>query len=187
MPSMNTHDLTLENWLAIAWTNWSVNRAKLATEPEMSATTMISGFEGCGWRNFGSAGTPPEEGDARTVLREARGPRCRRRRRRARLARRVPGSGVRAPFKATAPPRARGPSTVVGAPAGGAGSHPGDMADRGRGQPAQRVGVHVHQGAEEHLGQRLAPHLSPPPPAATGFARQLGPLVGVGVIGVDAR
>ncbi len=48
MPSMNTHDRTFENWLSIAYTNCSVKRAKLATEPEMSATTMISGFDGCG-------------------------------------------------------------------------------------------------------------------------------------------
>ena len=59
MPSMNTHDRTRENWLAMACTNCRVNRAKLATDPEMSATTMISGFDGCGRRNFGSAGTPP--------------------------------------------------------------------------------------------------------------------------------
>ena len=81
MPSMNTHDRTFENWLAIAYTNCSVKRAKLATEPEMSATTMISGFDGCGLRNFGSAGTPPYDSDARTVLRKSRLPRWRRRRR----------------------------------------------------------------------------------------------------------
>ena len=46
-----------------------MKRAKLATDPEMSAITMISGFDGCGWRNFGSAGTPPYDNDARTVLR----------------------------------------------------------------------------------------------------------------------
>ena len=59
IPSMNTNDRTFENWLAIAYTNCRVKRAKLATDPEMSATTMISGFDGWGWRNLGSAGTPP--------------------------------------------------------------------------------------------------------------------------------
>src|SRR5215208_5069245 len=72
MPSMNTHERTLENWLAIAYTNCSVKRAKLATEPEMSATTMTSGFEGCGFLNLGSAGTPPYDNDSRIVLRKSR-------------------------------------------------------------------------------------------------------------------
>ena len=58
-PSMNTNDRTLENWPEMAWTNWRVNRAKVATEPEMSASTRISGFYGWGWRNLGSAGAPP--------------------------------------------------------------------------------------------------------------------------------
>ena len=75
MPSMNTHDRTFENWLAIAYTNCSVKRAKLATDPEMSATTMISGFDGCGFLNFGSAGTPPYDSDSRIVLRKSRCPR----------------------------------------------------------------------------------------------------------------
>ncbi len=37
----------------------------------MSATTITSGFVGCGLRNFGSAGTPPYDNDARTVLRKS--------------------------------------------------------------------------------------------------------------------
>src|SRR3954447_24308301 len=86
MPSMNTHDRTFENWLAIAYTNISVKRAKLATDPEMSATTITSGFDGWGLRNFGSAGTPPYDNEARTVLRKSRWPRLRRRRRCARRA-----------------------------------------------------------------------------------------------------
>src|SRR5436853_81277 len=81
MPSMNTHDRTFENWLAIAYTNCSVKRAKLATDPEMSATTMISGRDGRGWRNLGSAGTPPYDSECRTVDRKSRWPRLRRRRR----------------------------------------------------------------------------------------------------------
>ncbi len=36
-----------------------MKRAKAATEPEMSATTKISGLAGRGYLNFGSAGTPP--------------------------------------------------------------------------------------------------------------------------------
>ena len=56
---MNTKLRTRENWLARAWTSWRVKRAKLATEPEMSAITMISGFVGWGRRKRGSAGTPP--------------------------------------------------------------------------------------------------------------------------------
>ena len=72
MPSMNTHDRTLENWLDIAYTNISVKRAKLATEPEMSAITMISGFDGCGFLYLGSAGTPPYDSDSRIVLRKSR-------------------------------------------------------------------------------------------------------------------
>ena len=48
MPSMNTNARTLENWPLIAYTSISVNRAKAATEPEMSAMTMISGFDGRG-------------------------------------------------------------------------------------------------------------------------------------------
>ena len=59
MPSMNTNDRTLENWPEMAYTRWSVKRAKAATEPEMSAITKISGFDGRGYLNFGSAGTPP--------------------------------------------------------------------------------------------------------------------------------
>src|SRR3954470_17926667 len=74
MPSMNTHERTFENWLAIAYTNCRVNRAKLATDPEMSATTMISGFDGCGFLNLGSAGTPPYDSDSRIVLRKSRVP-----------------------------------------------------------------------------------------------------------------
>ena len=55
---MNTHDRTFENSLCIAYTNCSVKRANDATEPEMSAMTMISGFEGFGRLNLGSTGTP---------------------------------------------------------------------------------------------------------------------------------
>ena len=81
---MNTHDRTFENWLAIAYTNCNVKRAKLATDPEMSATTMISGRDGRGWRNLGSAGTPPYDSECRTVDRKSRWPRLRRFRRCAR-------------------------------------------------------------------------------------------------------
>ena len=59
MPSMNTNERTLENWSWMAYTSCSVKRAKAATEPEMSAMTMISGLAGRGYLNFGSAGTPP--------------------------------------------------------------------------------------------------------------------------------
>src|SRR5437763_332294 len=48
IPSMNTKLRTRENWLARAWTSWRVKRAKLATDPEMSAMTMISGLDGWG-------------------------------------------------------------------------------------------------------------------------------------------
>src|ERR1019366_7273408 len=48
MPSMNTKLRTLENCELIACTRCSVNRAKEATEPEMSAMTKISGLAGCG-------------------------------------------------------------------------------------------------------------------------------------------
>ena len=58
----------------------------LATDPEMSATTMISGRDGRGWRNLGSAGTPPYDNECRTVDRKSRWPRLRRRRRWARRA-----------------------------------------------------------------------------------------------------
>ena len=59
MPSMNTNDRTLLNWLCIAYTSIRVKRANAATLPEMSATTISSGFAGRGYLNFGSAGTPP--------------------------------------------------------------------------------------------------------------------------------
>ena len=59
MPSMNTNDLTFENWFEIAYTNMRVKRANAATDPEISATTINSGFAGRGYLNFGSAGTPP--------------------------------------------------------------------------------------------------------------------------------
>ena len=78
---MNTHDRTFENSLCIAYTNCSVKRANDATDPEMSATTMISGFDGRGRLNFGSAGTPPYDSEWRTVCRKSSVPRCRCRRR----------------------------------------------------------------------------------------------------------
>ena len=56
---MKTHARTLENWFEMAYTRCRVNRAKAATDPLMSASTMISGFAGRGNLNFGSAGTPP--------------------------------------------------------------------------------------------------------------------------------
>ena len=56
---MNTNERTLENWPLMAYTSWRVKRANAATDPEMSATTKISGFAGRGYLNFGSAGTPP--------------------------------------------------------------------------------------------------------------------------------
>ena len=59
MPSMNTKDRTRENWPEMACTRCSVKRANAATEPEMSATTKISGLDGRGYLNLGSAGTPP--------------------------------------------------------------------------------------------------------------------------------
>ena len=51
-----------------------MNRANAATDPEMSAITKISGFDGRGYLNFGSAGTPPYESEWRTVLRKSSGP-----------------------------------------------------------------------------------------------------------------
>ena len=48
IPSMKTKLRTLENWVLMACTRWRVNRAKEATEPEMSAITTISGFDGRG-------------------------------------------------------------------------------------------------------------------------------------------
>ena len=59
MPSMKTNDRTLLNCELMAYTICRVKRAKAATDPEMSATTMISGLEGRGYLNLGSAGTPP--------------------------------------------------------------------------------------------------------------------------------
>ncbi len=59
MPSMNTQLRTFENWPEIAYTRCSVKRAKAATDPLISASTMISGLAGRGNLNFGSAGTPP--------------------------------------------------------------------------------------------------------------------------------
>ena len=56
---MNTNERTLENDPCRAYTSISVKRANAATEPEMSATTISSGFAGRGYLNFGSAGTPP--------------------------------------------------------------------------------------------------------------------------------
>ena len=56
---MNTKDLTFENCPLSAYTRCRVKRAKAATDPEMSATTMISGLAGRGNLNFSSAGTPP--------------------------------------------------------------------------------------------------------------------------------
>ena len=48
MPSMNTKLRTFENCELMACTRCSVNRANDATEPEMSAMTMISGLAGRG-------------------------------------------------------------------------------------------------------------------------------------------
>ena len=48
IPSMKTKLRTLENWELMAWTRCRVKRAKLATEPEMSAMTTISGLDGRG-------------------------------------------------------------------------------------------------------------------------------------------
>ena len=45
---MNTKLRTLENCELMACTRWRVNRAKEATDPEMSAMTMISGLDGRG-------------------------------------------------------------------------------------------------------------------------------------------
>ena len=59
MPSTKTKLRTLENCELMACTRSRVKRAKEATEPEMSATTKISGLAGRGWRNRGSTGTPP--------------------------------------------------------------------------------------------------------------------------------
>ena len=57
MPSM-TRRTTFENG-SDRVDEISVKRAKAATEPEMSATTISSGLAGRGYLNFGSAGTPP--------------------------------------------------------------------------------------------------------------------------------
>ena len=48
IPSMKTKLRTLENCELMAWTRWRVKRAKLATDPEMSAMTTISGLDGRG-------------------------------------------------------------------------------------------------------------------------------------------
>ena len=45
---MKTKLRTLENCELMAWTRCRVKRAKLATEPEMSAITKISGLAGRG-------------------------------------------------------------------------------------------------------------------------------------------
>ena len=81
----------------MACTNWRVKRAKAATEPEMSARTRISGFDGWGRRKRGSTGTPPYDSDWRTVRRMSRRPRRWWRRLRARRAamRRARGCRVR--------------------------------------------------------------------------------------------
>ncbi|MEZ5237530.1 MAG: hypothetical protein R2716_00700 [Microthrixaceae bacterium] len=47
-PSMNTKLRTFENCPAMACTRCRVKRANAATDPEMSAITKISGFEGRG-------------------------------------------------------------------------------------------------------------------------------------------
>ena len=54
-----------------------MNRANAATDPEMSAMTNISGFDGSRERNFGSIGTPPVESECRIVERKSSGPRAR--------------------------------------------------------------------------------------------------------------
>ena len=46
MPSMKTNDRTRLNCELMAYTICRVKRAKAATDPEMSATTMISGLDG---------------------------------------------------------------------------------------------------------------------------------------------
>src|ERR1700751_3847132 len=74
MPSTKTNERTFENCDEIAYTRCRVKRAKLATEPEMSAITKISGLAGRGWRKRGSTGTPPGGGERRMVGREAGGP-----------------------------------------------------------------------------------------------------------------
>ena len=51
-----------------------MKRAKAATDPEMSATTKISGLAGRGYRKRGSRGTPPVERLWRTVERKSSGP-----------------------------------------------------------------------------------------------------------------
>ena len=43
---MKTNERTLEKWLLMAYTRCSVKRANAATEPLMSAMTMISGLAG---------------------------------------------------------------------------------------------------------------------------------------------
>ena len=58
----------------MAYTRCRVKRAKLATEPEMSAITKISGLAGPGWRKRGSIGTPPVESERRMVARKSSGP-----------------------------------------------------------------------------------------------------------------
>ena len=45
---MKTNERTFENCEFSAYTRCSVKRANAATEPEMSATTMISGLDGLG-------------------------------------------------------------------------------------------------------------------------------------------
>src|SRR3954465_10552663 len=99
MPSMNTKARTFENWFDMAYPRGRVNRAKAATEPEMSATTISSGFDGRGYLNFGSTGTPPVDSECRMVLRKSSGPLRPWRRLRARRAASLRGSGDSALFR----------------------------------------------------------------------------------------
>jgi hypothetical protein len=77
------------------------------------------------------------------------------------------------------------PVQVVGATDGASRFHPRELGDRGRGQAAQLVAVQVHQRVEEHLGELLPGDFPSASPTAAGLADHLGPLVGVGVVGVD--
>src|SRR5674476_556015 len=68
-PSTKTKLRTLENWELMACTRCSVKRANDATDPEMSAMTMISGLAGWGGLKRRSIGTPPVDRLRHTVWR----------------------------------------------------------------------------------------------------------------------
>src|SRR5207244_69832 len=139
IPSMNTKLRTRENWLARACTSCRVKRAKLATEPEMSATTMISGLDGWGRRKRGPGGQlRPGEALLQLVGEPAA------------LGGDLLHEPVEEAVEVEGPQR---PIQVVGAAHRPARLHPGVAGDGGGGEAAQGVGV--EDGPHEHGGQCL--------------------------------